>query len=194
MKKLSIKTKKILYGFIVILSFAVITIIYLFAKIPDFKIIVIFFSFLCLGFMYPLVRVLDKIREIKNKRKCLMVTSEPYFWDEYKEMLEDNGVVVKIAISIAEVPKLLAKENYNFAVVNNTMFGQVPNVGKYDFWTAGSLFTSKYLEKRKIPYIIISTVDDGPSWAKLPNCLWRGFSIDILPSEMEAILKEKKII
>ncbi len=135
----------------------------------------------------------------KNEKiTCLVVTSEPYFWKEYIEQLEKFGVNVILITNAKETLKKLQKEKYTFAVISNTMFGKVgkpPKNGfEYDPYNVGLDYLSEPLEEKKIPYFLLCTAREVPKGTILPSCLWTGKSSSILPSEMVAILEEKKII
>ena len=86
----------------------------------------------------------------KEKKKCLIVTSEQYVWQAYKHLLKDAELEFTLAKSIIEVSELLEKESYDFGILSNSMLCSTPNndYGVNPF-TAGSVYVSPYFEKKK---------------------------------------------
>ncbi|MFA6325285.1 MAG: hypothetical protein WCX46_03615 [Candidatus Paceibacterota bacterium] len=66
MKKLTVETRKILFRFIVVISTLVVGVAYFLPQITP-KTLVIFFSFLGIGFLFPWAKVIDEDNNKKNK-------------------------------------------------------------------------------------------------------------------------------
>ena len=128
-------------------------------------------------------------------KKCLIVVSEPFHVEILKDFLKRLNVKTVITDSIDEIPKLLENYKIDFAIVYNTILCKIAGVTKkINYHTAGSVYASKFLEEKEIPYLILETGHKVPKDLVLKNCFWKGISIDMTHEFLEKILKKNKLI
>lgn len=130
-------------------------------------------------------------------KKCLIVCSEPFFWDEYLNILTENGFKFEICLSAEKTAEALKRESFDFAMVSNCLEGMLPSKGefaqpkigdKHDFYSVGETYVVPMLEKYKIPFVLLCTARQ-PSGKKYLHCLYAGdvFNFDLF--HLNKILK-----
>lgn len=132
-------------------------------------------------------------------KKCLIVTSEPFFWDEYFNILAENYFEFNICLSAEKAAETLANESFDLAIVSNFLEGKLPSEGEFiqpkineehDFYSVGETYVVPMIEKYKIPFVLLCTARP-PTGKKYSHCLYAGDMLGFTLFDLKKILKEK---
>jgi len=130
-------------------------------------------------------------------KKCLIVCSEPFFWEEHIAVIQAAGFECIVCHSGEEAYESLQKNNFDFAMVSNTLFGVLPAEGEFsqrgtdsshDFHAVGTKYIAPMMEKFKIPFVLLGTAR-RPSKNGFPHCLWADHVSELSLAGTEEILR-----
>jgi len=129
-------------------------------------------------------------------KKCLIVCSEPFYWDEHIAVIKEAGFECTICLSGDEAYKSLQKNNFDFAMVSNTLDGLLPAEGEFsqrgihhDFHSVGTKYIAPMMEKFKVPFVLLGTAR-RPSKNGFPHCLWADHVSSLSLAETKEIIKK----
>jgi hypothetical protein len=123
--------------------------------------------------------------------KFLIITSQHEVYEKY-EYVFMHFIEVFYAPSIEIASLLLKRHKFDFAIMDDEMYGRIPGVHpQYAIHRASLEYGSKFLEKSKTPYFILSKRENILQTPVLKYCLHFGYFLS--PDGIERIVREKKI-
>ena len=139
-------------------------------------------------------------------KKIIIAMSEPFFWEEWINILQENGLEVKVVKNLEELDKSAEKDKFDFAIVHSTMYGRIPKryAEKYadvNEYIRGIMFGPPILEEKNIPYLLSFVTEkegeeadfiiEGMIGGKAKMCIGKKHFGEFMPGEMILFLKEK---